>query len=285
MIVLKQLETEDAVKYLFGLNDGNTIETLYMCDRERQLTYHSTVCVSSQAGCAMKCRFCATGEGGLIRNLTAEEIFEQVNICDQNCRQGGYFPLDAVVFAGMGEPLLNYDHVLIAIELIKNRLGLRKFELATVGIVPNIRRLAEDAAKIGVNVRLNLSLHAPTDKKRARLIPMTTTYGVNEILAAGKYYADITGSRVRLRYMLIKGFNDTPDDLEQLSRLLAGKNMKLVLSGYNDNHISGLKAPDRLDVLDFYNKIKDKAECDIFRNFGGEIRGGCGQLRRNEKIS
>ncbi len=285
MIVLKQLESTDAVKYLIGLDDGNSVETLYMYDRERQLTYHSTVCVSSQAGCAMKCRFCATGEQGFIRNLAAEEIFEQVDICNSNLQPAGFIPLDAVLFAGMGEPLLNYDSVLSAISLIKSRIGLSDYELATVGIAPQIRRLADDIAPLGINLRLNLSLHASYDEKRARLIPMTATYGVDEILDAGKYYADVTGSRIRLRYMLIKGFNDTPDDIERLLRLLDGSGMKLILSGYNDNNINGLKAPDPLDVMEFYYKIRDKIECDVFHNFGGDIQGGCGQLRRDQKIS
>ncbi len=210
MIILERLKSADAVKYLVGLDDGSTVETLYMYDREKQLTYHSTVCVSSQAGCAMKCRFCATGEQGLVRSLDAEEIFAQVELCDREQRAAGFIPIDAVVFAGMGEPLLNYDNVLSAIGLTENRLGIRIFELATGGIAPNIRRLAGDVVKCGVGVRLNLSLHAPPDEKSARLIPMTATYGVDEILDAGKYYASVTGAKVRVRYMLIKGVNDTP---------------------------------------------------------------------------
>lgn len=286
MNVLKEIISEDnAAKYLIGLDDGNTVEALYMHDADRLLTYHSTVCVSSQAGCPVGCRFCATGEQGFVRNLTAEEILGQVMTCDKKREKNGLIPLDAVVFAGMGEPLLNADNVFSAIRKIKSTLDLDHFELATVGIVPKIRELADFVTSSGVHLRLNLSLHASTDEKRSMLIPYTRQYGIQEILDAAEFYAVQTGTKIRVRYMLIKGVNDSNEDIANLTRLLAGRPMKLVLSQYNDNNMNGLQSVNILDVLKFYNKMKETIECDIFHNFGGAILGGCGQLRRNEKIS
>ncbi len=286
MNILKEHKSEDsAFKYLIGLDDMNSVEALYMYDKDRRLTYHSTVCVSSQVGCSMGCRFCATGEQGFIRNLTADEILGQVALCDQNRQLTGFQPLDAVVFAGMGEPLLNYNNVITAIEKIRDDLGLCHFELATVGVVPRIDDLARYLKYSSIRLRLNLSLHAPTDEKRHTLIPYTKKYGVKDIIAAADAFAEATQTTVRIRYMLIKGLNDSDEDIHHLIDLLTGRPMKLIISQYNDNNIKSLKPSNPLDVLDFYNRIRDNIECDIFHNFGGTILGGCGQLRQNAECS
>lgn len=286
MNVINSVTSEDgSVKYLIGLDDQSSVETLYMFDRDMRLTYHSTVCVSSQVGCGMACRFCATGKQGFVRNLSAEEIFTQVEICDKNRHLADFPPIDAVVFAGMGEPLLNLENVQSAIEMIRDRLGIKNFELATVGVVPGIRKLADFIVNSGIRLRLNISLHAAFDVKRSHLIPLTQQYGLDPLLRAADDFATITDTKVRLRYMLIKGFNDAQEDADTLIRLLSDRRMKLVISRYNDNNIDGLTAPEPLDVLDFCNKIKDTVDCDVFHNFGSAINGGCGQLRRNEKIS
>ena len=164
MKILRELKSEDnSAKYLIQLDDGNSIETLYMYDKDHKLTYHSTVCVSSQVGCSIGCKFCATGEQGFIRNLQANEILEQVEICDAFRKSQGIIPIDAVVFAGMGEPLLNYAGVRTAIQDIRSRFDIHHFELATVGIVPQIYRLIEDFRDTGIHIRLNLSLHGSSD--------------------------------------------------------------------------------------------------------------------------
>jgi 23S rRNA (adenine2503-C2)-methyltransferase len=282
MDIIKELHSTDgAVKYLLRLEDGQTVETLYMHDEARALTYHSTVCVSSQVGCAMGCRFCATGAQGFIRNLTADEITDQVDICDQRRNPAGLPSLDAVVFAGMGEPLANDAHVLSAITRIKRTMGISNFELATVGIVPKIRTLADFTVSEAIHLRLNVSLHAASDEKRTQLIPMTTHYSVEDIIGAAADYAGRTGATARIRYMLLRGFNDTGADAENLIRLLSGKPVKLILSAYNDNGIKDLVSPDALDVLEFYRKMKEYIDCDIFKNFGASVLGGCGQLRRD----
>lgn len=281
MKILKRLESEDgSVKFLFQLQDDNTIETLYMRDKGNTLTYNSTVCVSSQVGCNVGCRFCATGNQGFVRNLSVFEIAEQVRICNAYCTEAGISPIKAVVFAGMGEPLLNYENVKAAIKKLNTEQGIGDFELATVGVVPNIHKMAGDFKYEGIAIRLNLSLHASTDEIRAKLIPFNSYYNIDSIIEAASQYAAALGTKVRIRYMLIKGQNDTETDIERLSSLLADKPVKLVISSYNDNNINGLAAADHNDVLQFYDKIKDRIESDMFFNFGKDIQGGCGQLRR-----
>lgn len=288
MNIIKEVKgSDDSVKHLLRLDDGNTIEALYMYDHERTLTYHSTVCVSSQVGCAVGCRFCATGEQGFIRNLNRIEILEQVLICDRYRKTEGLLPLDAVVFAGMGEPLLNYENVLGAMQDIRDTLGISHIELATVGIVPRIYDLISDLKDSGIHLRLNLSLHGSSDETRSNLMPVNNKYGIGEILKAAADYAAATNTTARIRYMLIKGVNDTDEDVVRLTELLHGLPVKLILSQYNDNKMYGLFPAGPLDVLNFYHKIKGQANCEIFHNFGGGINGGCGQLRRsdNEKVS
>ena len=280
MRILSQASGGDAVKYLLGLEDGNTVEALYMHDRARRLTYHSTACISSQVGCAVGCRFCATGAQGFLRNLEAGEVAGQAWFVDAERERAGAPPLDAVVFAGMGEPLFNYSNVTAAIILLRDSLSLNDFELATAGVTPKIRALSGFVREHRLRLRLNVSLHAATDEKRAGLIPMTKTYGVADILSAASDFALVTGTKARVRYMLLKGYNDSDEDAARLLSLLRGKPLKLIISQYNDNNISGLMPPDTLDVLEFYNKIKDEADCDIFHNFGAAVLGGCGQLRQ-----
>ena len=281
MKILKQLESKDgSVKFLLELEDNNSIETLYMRDKSNTLTYNSTVCISSQVGCRVGCQFCATGSQGFVRNLSAAEIVNQVKLSNSYCVQSGGTPIKAVVFAGMGEPLLNYENVKSAIKILKEELGIYDFELATVGIVPSIQKMIHDFKDDKVTIRLNLSLHATTDEIRTQLIPFNSIYNIASILEAASQYAAAFGSKVRIRYMLIKGLNDTEMDVARLGRLLDNKPVKLVVSSYNDNHMNGLTAASHEDVQIFYNRIKDKVESDLFFNFGEDIQGGCGQLRQ-----
>lgn len=281
MNVLERLESKDgSIKFLLQLQDCNTIETLYMKDKREMLTYNNTVCISSQVGCKVGCMFCATGKQGFVRNLSASEIIGQVDMCKSYCNQIAATALNAVVFAGMGEPLLNYENVKVAIKKLNAGYGINNFELATVGIVPSIHKMISDFRNENIIIRLNFSLHASTDAVRARLIPFNSHYNISEILEAALQYAEAFGSKVRIRYMLIKGLNDTELDIARLCRLLESKPLKLILSSYNDNNINGLTAADKDDVQAFYTRIKDRIESDIFFNFGRDILGGCGQLRQ-----
>ncbi len=282
MKVLKRLVSKDSsIKYLFELSDGETVESLHMYDAESKLTYHSTICVSSQVGCRIGCKFCATGAEGFVRNLSGDEIFQQVNISNADCVNSGTIPIDAVVFAGMGEPLLNYENVKCAIHKINSELGINNFELATAGVVPGIYKMIEDFNGKHINVRLNISLHASAEDQRKRIIPLACQYHIPELIKAAVDYADAFDTRVRIRYALFKGFNDTQDDVERLCALLGNKPLKLIVSRYNDNNVSGLAAPDLSEVEEFCRRFDKRIDCGIFYNFGSDIKGGCGQLRRN----
>lgn len=281
MEILEKLKSCDgSVKFLLKLDDVNTIEILYMHDYRLELTYHSTVCVSTQVGCRIGCMFCASGKNGFERNLSCGEIYEQVEISGKYCKDTGLMPIDAVVFAGMGEPLLNYSNVKKAIYRISRNLGIRNFEIATVGIIPGIYRMIRDFSGSNINIRLNLSLHAATDELREKLIPVTAKYGIDAIVRAVSDYAEAFKTRVRVRYMLFSGLNDTEADAGKITGLFVGKPVKLVISSYNDNCIPGLTAPDENEPIKFCKKVGDRIKCEAFHNFGSDIRGGCGQLRQ-----
>lgn len=281
-IVKKLISGRDySIKYLFRLKDDNTIEALYMYDREFKLTYHSTVCVSSQVGCKLGCAFCATGKQGFIRNLGVDEIVGQVVESNHHCLKAGIAPIDAVVFAGMGEPLLNYANVKKSVERVYSDLGINNFELATVGVVPQIYRLINEFIDKKINIRLNISLHASSNEMRKKLIPYNAVYNIDEIIKASDEYARAFNSKVRIRYMLFEGLNDTEQDIQRLCKLLADKPVKLVMSQYNENNIPGLRPASWESVLEFQRKINRHIDTGVFRNFGSDIRGGCGQLSGN----
>jgi 23S rRNA (adenine2503-C2)-methyltransferase len=281
MKVLRKLIGQDhSEKYLIELEDGNTIETLYMFDEKHQLTFHNTVCVSSQVGCGMGCRFCATGKQGFTRNLSMKEIIGQVDVCNSTRENARTIPIDAVVFAGMGEPLLNYEQVKAAILVMRSRLGINHFELATVGIVPKIYELIKDFQGTDISIRLNISLHASSDDQRSLIIPMTERYSIYKIIQAATDYAKAFGVKVRIRYMLFRDFNGKAEDIRRLTDLLKGKPVKLIISQYNENNIQGLIPSGRLEVLEFYNTISATIDSEIFHNFGSDIQGGCGQLKQ-----
>ena len=280
MKILRKIQGHDlSEKYLIELDDQNTVEAIYMCDPERTLTFSSTLCVSSQAGCAVGCAFCATGRQGFARSLEEKEIVGQVLLA---VKDGGKkrMPLEAVVFAGMGEPLYNMENVTAAMLSLRDELGISRHELATAGVAPKIGEMARFSRETGIMIRLNLSLHAPTDEKRAQLIPLTARYDIKTLLNAAEEYAHMTGATVRVRYMLIRSLNDSEEDARALIRRLRGRPFKLILSGYNDNGIAGLEPVSRADIEAFYNRVKGEIPCGIFRSFGAEIAGGCGQLRR-----
>lgn len=281
MKVLRKLTSQDhSEKYLMGLEDGNAVETLYMFDEKHQLTFHSTVCVSSQVGCNMGCRFCATGKQGFTRNLSMKEIIGQVNLCNSTRKNARTVPIDAVVFAGMGEPLLNYEQVKAAILVMHSRFGISHFELATVGVVPKIYEIIKDFQGTDISIRLNISLHASSDDQRSQIIPMTERYDIDTIIQAAADYANAFGVKVRIRYMLFRDFNGKDEDIKRLTDLLGGKPVKLIISQYNENNIQGLIPSEHLEVLEFHNKISKSIDSEIFHSFGSDIQGGCGQLRQ-----
>ncbi|MCX7748817.1 MAG: radical SAM protein [Clostridia bacterium] len=281
--VMKIVSNGDgSVKYLFKLVDDYTIETLYMQDKNLKVTYCNTVCVSSQVGCNVGCIFCATGKCGYIRNLSYNEIVEQVNVNYFNNMILSKGSIDAVVFAGMGEPLFNYENVKKAIQKLYINIGIKNFEIVTVGVVPYIYKLITDFKNKINSIRLNISLHASTDDLRKKLIPYASKHSIEEIIKAASEYYENFNTKVRFRYMLLKDFNDSAEDVENLIRILENKPVKLIISQYNENNIPGLAAPSQKEVLEFYQKVSKKLDCGVFYNFGSDVKGGCGQLIPNQ---
>ncbi|MBQ9232476.1 MAG: 23S rRNA (adenine(2503)-C(2))-methyltransferase RlmN, partial [Lachnospiraceae bacterium] len=221
----RQVSKKDGtVKFLFKLYDGQMIETVFM-----RYSYGNSVCISSQAGCRMGCRFCASTIGGLVRNLSASEMLEQVYATMRLTGER----ISNIVIMGTGEPLDNYDNVIRFIRLITDEKGynlsMRNITMSTCGIVPKIDELADEKLAI----TLAISLHAPNDEKRRSLMPIAEKYSIKEILDACRRYFEITGRRISFEYSLVKGQNDSKEDALELSRLLKGLNCHVNLIPVN----------------------------------------------------
>lgn len=279
----RQVAADGTTKLLLRLADGRTVETVMMTDyRDDRVAG----CVSPQVGCAMGCDFCATAQGGFARNLTAGEIVEQFLHLRREARAAGQ-RLQTLVFMGMGEPMLNLDAVLAAVRRIAGpelgALGWRQVTVSTVGIVPGIEALA--AADLGVH--LAVSLHAPDDATRARLLPMGRRFGVEEILAAAERYQAKTGRPVTIQYCLLRGVNDAPAQARELARLLAGRRMHVNLLRYNPTGagLSGtVYAPSADAEADaFLAELRAQGVvAHVRRPRGRDIDAACGQLRRRK---
>lgn len=270
--VTVQESRDGTKKYLFELTDGNRIESVRM-----KYHYGNSVCISSQAGCRMGCTFCASTIAGLSRSLSASEMLSQVYAIEREIGER----VDHVVVMGMGEPLDNYDNLLRFLQLIGHPQGknmsLRNITVSTCGLVPEIRRLAEEKLQL----TLALSLHAATQEKREKLMPVAHKYPLTEVIKACRYYFEKTGRRVTFEYSLIAGENDTDRDVSDLSGLLHGMNCHVNLIPVNPVTESGYKEPDSDAVLRFKNKLEKKGiNSTIRRGMGRDIDGACGQLRR-----
>lgn len=277
--IIKKLESRDGTaKYLFRLADGNIVEGVLM-----RYKYGNTLCVSTQVGCRMACAFCASGIGGLVRNMTAGEILGE--ILEVNREQGGNAEkreITNVVLMGSGEPLDNYGEVAKFIRLVNDGGGInisqRNISLSTCGITENIYRLADD----GFQVTLTISLHAPDDETRKEIMPTANKYGVNDIIKAAKYYFDKTGRRIIFEYALIDGVNDGESNMNALAKLLKGLPCHVNLIRLNYVKEKGLKpsenAAKALEILK-----SSGISATIRRIVGSDISGACGQLRRSYK--
>ncbi len=259
-------------KYLFALPDGNMIESVLM-----KYKHGNSVCISSQAGCRMACRFCASAIGGLVRSLKPSEMLEQVYRIAQDIGER----ISNIVVMGTGEPLDNLDNLLRFIELAGAEDGLhisqRNLTVSTCGIVPKMRALAAHRLQI----TLALSLHAPTQQKRLLLMPVAAQYPLSEVMEACDDYFAKTGRRITFEYSLIHGVNDTDEDAKLLSRLLAGKNCHVNLIPVNPVKERDFKQPDENTTAAFKNKLeKNKINVTIRRELGRDIDGACGQLRK-----
>ncbi len=259
-------------KYLFGLPDGNVIESVWM-----QYHHGNSVCISSQAGCRMGCRFCASTLDGLVRNLTPGELLDQIYRIQQDIGER----VSHVVVMGTGEPLDNYDNLLKFIHLLSSEGGLhisqRNITVSTCGIVPNMLRLAEEKLQI----TLALSLHAPSQEKRQELMPVARKYDIQQVIEACKHYFERTGRRITYEYSLVGGFNDSQEDADLLARLLKGQNCHINLIPVNPIKEREFVQPESGVVLEFKNKLeKYGRNVTIRREMGRDIDGACGQLRK-----
>ena len=259
-------------KFLFALSDGNVIESVFMRYRE-----WNAVCISSQVGCAMGCRFCASTVEGCVRDLTAAEMLDEVYAILRETGES----IGSVVVMGSGEPLLNYDNLLRFIENLSSPEGMdlsqRSITVSTCGIVPQMKRLAGEHLQINLAV----SLHASEDKKRRQLMPVAEKYTIRELLdACGEYFRE-TGRRLSFEYALVAGVNDTGGDAERLAGLLRGMNCYVNLIPVNPVRETGLKRPKREAALRFKEMLERRGiSAAVRRELGSDIDGACGQLRR-----
>ena len=259
-------------KYLFKLHDGNLIESVFMI-----YEHGNSVCISTQVGCRMGCRFCASTIDGVVRNLTAGEMLAQVyGIMKETGKR-----ISNVVTMGSGEPLDNYDEVLKFIRMLTDDKGLnisgRNVTVSTCGLVPMIRKLADE----DLAITLAISLHASSDEKRRELMPIANKYSLDELMDACRYYFDRTGRRLTFEYSLVGGVNDTAFDVEGLSRLLKGLNCHVNLIPVNPIRERNYVQSPKQAVLAFKNKLeKNHINVTIRREMGRDIDGACGQLRR-----
>jgi 23S rRNA (adenine2503-C2)-methyltransferase len=245
----------------------------------RTASGRKTVCVSTQAGCAMGCVFCVTGQFGFARNLEAGEIVEQV-LRFQRLDE----PVTNVVFMGMGEPLANYDETLRAIRLLVHpqglQLGARRITLSTSGLVPQIEQLSTEGLQIG----LAISLHAPNDALRSRLMPVNRRWPIAEVVAAADSYAARTGRRVSYEYTLMAGVNDSDALADELAELLHGRLCHVNLIPLNPTEDPALRAPSAERALAFEGRLRSAGIAATIRvNRGRDILAACGQLRLAEK--
>jgi len=264
----------DAEKLLLDLPDGLQIETVVL-----RTPVRDTLCVSTQAGCAHGCAFCATAAMGLRRNLTPHEIVSQVLVGRDRLAAGGARGRFNLVFMGMGEPLANYDAVVQTIKVLHEDHGLavgrRRMTVSTVGLAPEIRRLAREA----VTVRLALSLNATTNEVRSRLMPINRRYPMEEALAAAAEYGRTTGQRVTLEYVLLRGVNDTADDARRLAALGHRYGCKINLIALNPHPLSDLQPPSPAAVRRFMSELLPIApEVTLRESKGADIQAACGQL-------
>jgi 23S rRNA (adenine2503-C2)-methyltransferase len=265
----RQVSCDGTVKYLFRLADGETVETV----RIPMESGRTTLCISSQAGCAMGCQFCLTGTFGLTRNLSAGEIVSQV------CAASRDGAIDNIVLMGMGEPLHNLDNVVAALQILYTSdgfdFGPRRVTLSTCGLVPEMRRLGDR-----VRVGLAVSLNATTDAVRNELMPVNRRYPLQELLQACREYPLLPSERITFEYILISGVNDSLEDARRLVRLLHGFKAKVNLIRFNEHSGSSFKSPSEQQVRAFQTLLLDSGMVAVRRaSKGQDISAACGQLK------
>lgn len=265
-------ELDNTKKYLFSLADGNIIEAVFMDYDKRK-----TICISSQVGCRMGCKFCASTKNGLERNLSAGELIEEVYALE---RLNG--DINNIVIMGIGEPLDNYENIRKFIEIITDEKGRnlshRSITLSTSGLSPMIRKLADS----GLDVNLAVSLHYADDDKRRKFMPIANKYSIGSLMEATDYYLDRTKRRVSFEYVVIDGVNNLDSDVSNLTSLFKGKNVHINLIPLNPIEEFSYDRPKSTALRDFRDKLlKKKLNTTIRKSMGSDIDASCGQLRNN----
>ena len=271
--ILKKLESVDGTKkYLFDVLDENAIETVLM-----QYHHGKTICVSSQIGCKMGCKFCASTGIPFIRSLTAGEIVEQILAVEEDIQD----KISNIVFMGIGEPLDNYDNVIKAIRILNNpkglNIGARHISVSTSGLVPRIYDLARE----NIQCTLSISLHATNNEKRSSMMPVNNLYSIEELMQACKDYIEITNKRISFEYALAKDNNDNLEDAKQLVNLLKGMLCHVNLIPINKIENGKFDKSSNENIIKFRDYLNDHGiVATIRRELGADIDAACGQLRR-----
>lgn len=272
VIQRRQQSKDGTVKYLFRLADGNCIETVVM-----RYNYGNTVCVSTQVGCRMGCRFCASTQAGRVRNLEAGEIAAEIYAAQKDIGER----ISHIVLMGIGEPLDNFDNVMDFLTIISSpegvNIGMRNISLSTCGIVPQIDKLAEKKLQL----TLSISLHAPNNAMRSQMMPVNDAYPVEELIAACRRYQKVTGRRISFEYSMVRGVNDSPATAKELAKLIRGMGAHVNLIPINPVDGSPYSATDAENVKRFQNMLIDLGvNATVRRRLGSDISAACGQLRR-----
>ena len=274
---VQKSKKDGTMKFLIELSDGNAVESVFM-----KYNHGNTACVSTQVGCKMGCKFCASTKAGFLRNLTVSEIEGQIWTLQKYSGE----KISNVVYMGIGEPLDNYDNAVGSIKIINDPMGLnigaRHISISTCGIVPKIKELADE----NIQCTLSISLHAVTDEKRRSIMPIAKRYDLNELLGACKYYVMKTNRRISFEYALIAGVNDTKEDARMLVKLLQNK-LTNNLAHVNLIPVNELKDGEYVkskekDIEIFMNTVNISGiKATVRRELGSDIEAACGQLRRN----
>ena len=274
--IIKKQSDKDVSKFLFKLSDSNHIEAVLM-----NHDYGNSLCVSSQVGCNMGCKFCESGRLKKVRNLNASEMVLQILMIEKEIGTR----ISHVVVMGIGEPFDNFDNLVDFISIINYQkginLGSRHITVSTCGIVPKIYEFA----KLPYQVNLAISLHAPTNEIRNKIMPINKVYNLDELMNAIKDYLKVSTRRVTFEYIMLDGVNDSIDSAKKLANLIRGMNAYVNLIPYNETENISFKRTEKKKILEFYDILKkERINVTIRREFGGNIDAACGQLRAKSEV-
>ena len=271
--IISKQESSDVNKYLFKLKDGNTVEAVLM-----RHDYGTSICISSQVGCNMGCKFCESGRLKKVRNLDASEMVMQILLVMEDIGDR----ITHIVIMGIGEPFDNYDNVMNFVRIINHPKGIgigsRHITISTCGIVPKIYEFMKEDGQ----VNLAISLHAPNNSIRDNIMPINKVYRIEVVMEAIRVYIEKTNRRVTFEYILLKGLNDSAENAKELAKLIRGMNAYVNLIPYNETENLGFKRSSKDSIMRFYDILKkEKISVTIRKEFGGNIDAACGQLRAN----